>query len=210
MKKCSLCIPHNKDLADWKMLWKSNTYPHTGFSVHPSKHGWLLLRSAQSVRYWETGASRCRVPYNLKKMTWSVSLNPREWVNQTLNSTQVSTGSQFYLQSTHYKRGEFQQSRCYAELSKNQCKRAYQAWNHVPTDCNSALHPLRCESAFRLRRLSLVLTWTSCSLQFSLESHKSALTGSFYSPFQHEPISHAPIKDKTDTIIVDQTSGPWH
>lgn len=82
-------------------------------------------------------------------------------------------------------------------------KRAYQAWNHVPTDCSNALHPRLSESVFQLHTLSLVWTWTSCFLQFSLESHKPALIGSFYSPFQHEPISHAPGKDKT--IIVESS-----
>lgn len=64
----------------------SNISPHIGFSVHPSKHGWLLLLSAQSVRCWETGASRCRVLCNLKKMTM-VCLSLRERVSQILNST---------------------------------------------------------------------------------------------------------------------------
>jgi hypothetical protein len=49
------------------------------------------------------------------------------------------------------------------------------------------------------------LTWTSCFLQFSLELHKSALTGSFYSPFQRAPILHVPIKDKIKTIRVESS-----
>lgn len=72
--------------------------------------------------------------------------------------------------------------------------RAYQAWSRGPTDCSSAPHPQRCEPGTQPGKPSPAWTWTFCSLQSSLGSHKWASAGNSSSAFPCAPTSHVPVQ----------------